>query len=91
MKACRYVVSGRVQGVGFRYFVEDEAIGIGVSGWVRNLRDGSVEVLAMGDDRQLEQLEKKLWEGPALARVTHLHAEESVAPDRPGFHIRPTA
>ena len=91
MKACRYIVRGRVQGVGFRYFVEDEAISIGVSGWVRNLRDGNVEVLAAGDEQQLERLEKKLWEGPALARVTHLDVEAAAPPESPGFHIRATA
>jgi acylphosphatase len=91
MKANRYLVTGRVQGVGFRYFVEEEATSVGVTGWVRNLADGRVEVLAAGDDAQLGQLEKKLWEGPPLARVTSVDVEPAAAPDHEGFHIRSTA
>jgi len=91
MKANRYLVTGRVQGVGFRFFVEEEATSVGVTGWVRNLADGRVEVLAAGDDAQLGQLEKKLWEGPPLARVTSVDVEPATAPDHEGFHIRSTA
>jgi len=65
----RYVVTGRVQGVGFRWFVEKEAREIGVSGWVRNNEDGSVEVLASGTPDQLERLRKSLKQGPRAARV----------------------
>lgn len=90
-RANRYVIRGRVQGVGFRYFVEEVASALGVRGWVRNLRDGGVEVLAVGDDAQLEQLEKQLWQGPALARVTHLDAERTELEDLPGFDVKPTA
>lgn len=65
----RYIVTGRVQGVGFRWFVEKEAREIGVSGWVRNTDDGSVEVLASGTSDQLERLRKALKQGPRAARV----------------------
>jgi acylphosphatase len=65
----RYVVRGRVQGVGFRWFVEREASTIGVAGWVRNNYDGSVEVFATGTREQLNQLRRKLQEGPRAARV----------------------
>jgi len=65
----RYIVTGRVQGVGFRWFVEKEARKIGVSGWVRNTDDGSVEVLASGTSDQLERLRKALKQGPRAARV----------------------
>ena len=65
----RFVVSGRVQGVGFRWFVEREASTIGVAGWVRNNYDGTVEVLATGSREQLNQLRRKLQEGPRAARV----------------------
>ena len=91
IKAFRYIVTGRVQGVGSRSFVEEAAITNGVSGLVRNLRDGTVEVLAAGDPDQLERLEKKLWEGPALARVARLDVQPATAPEQPGFHIRSTA
>ena len=65
----RYVVSGRVQGVGFRWFVEREANTLGLIGWVRNNFDGSVEVLATGTREQLSQLRRKLQQGPRAARV----------------------
>ena len=69
MQAKRYIVRGRVQGVGFRWFVDHEARQLSLSGWVRNNLDGSVEVLAMGSDQQLEALRKKLERGPRAARV----------------------
>ncbi|MBL8034304.1 MAG: acylphosphatase [Leptospiraceae bacterium] len=68
----RYVVSGRVQGVGFRQFTAEQARRIGVAGWVRNLADGSVEAEAEGDEDILAQFEAVLRRGPALARVDAL-------------------
>src|SRR2546421_8558322 len=68
-EARRFVVRGRVQGVGFRWFVEREAHMLGVAGWVRNNADGSVEVLAMGTREQLAGLRSRLREGPRAARV----------------------
>jgi len=65
----RYLVRGRVQGVGFRWFVEREAHTLGIAGWVRNNRDGSVEVLAQGTRDQLSGLHSRLREGPRAARV----------------------
>lgn len=65
----RYLVSGRVQGVGFRWFVEREASTLGLSGWVRNREDGRVEVMATGTREQLAALYRKLHEGPRAARV----------------------
>jgi acylphosphatase len=67
--ARRFVVRGRVQGVGFRWFVEREAHMLGIAGWVRNNHDGSVEVLAMGTRDQLLGLRSRLQEGPRAARV----------------------
>jgi len=69
MEARRFIVRGRVQGVGFRWFVEREAHMLGISGWVRNNADGSVEVLAMGTRDQLSGLRSRLREGPRAARV----------------------
>ncbi|HEY6351590.1 MAG TPA: acylphosphatase [Candidatus Angelobacter sp.] len=69
MLAKRYIVRGRVQGVGFRWFVDHEARQLGLSGWVRNNLDGAVEVLAMGSEQQLGALRKKLENGPRAARV----------------------
>jgi acylphosphatase len=65
----RYVVTGRVQGVGFRWFVEREAATLGVTGWVRNRENGSVEVLATGTREQLAGLYSRLCTGPRAARV----------------------
>jgi acylphosphatase len=65
----RYIVRGRVQGVGFRWFVEYEARQLGLAGWVRNNIDGSVEVLAMGSGQQHAALLGKLHDGPRAARV----------------------
>jgi acylphosphatase len=68
-EARRYLVRGRVQGVGFRWFVEREAHMLGIAGWVRNNHDGSVEVLAQGTRDQLSGLHSRLREGPRAARV----------------------
>jgi acylphosphatase len=83
----RYVVSGRVQGVGFRWFVEREAAQIGIAGWVRNRADGDVEVMATGTREQHSAFRRKLQEGPRASRVDHVG--ESQAPLLPAksFHI----
>ena len=67
--ALRFLVRGRVQGVGFRWFVEREAHLLGVAGWVRNHSDGSVEVVAQGSPEQLAGLHGRLREGPRASRV----------------------
>ena len=75
--AHRYVVRGRVQGVGFRWFVEREAHILGISGWVRNNSDGSVEVLAQGTRQQLQGLRSRLRQGPRAARVDDVEEFEA--------------
>jgi acylphosphatase len=75
--ARRYVVTGRVQGVGYRNFVEHTAAKIGVDGYVRNRREGSVEVFAMGTDEELEKLRKALERGPIMAQVGRVSEEPS--------------
>lgn len=82
-EARRYLVRGRVQGVGFRWFVEREAHILGVAGWVRNNSDSSVEVLAMGTHEQLSGLRSRLREGPRAARVDNV--EEFEAKPIPGL------
>ncbi len=69
MIARSYIVRGRVQGVGFRWFVDHEARQLGLAGWVRNNIDGTVEVLAMGSADQHATLLAKLQRGPRAARV----------------------
>lgn len=72
----RYVVEGRVQGVGFRYYVLRAARELGLGGHVRNLPDGSVEVEAVGAVEALAAFEQLLREGPPAARVTALRKQE---------------
>ena len=76
-QARRFLVRGRVQGVGFRWFVEREAHTLGIAGWVRNDPDGSVEVLAVGNSQQLAGLRARLQEGPRAARVDNVNESEA--------------
>jgi acylphosphatase len=66
---CHYLVKGRVQGVGFRWFVQREASEIGLRGWVRNTDDGDVEVVAAGDPEDLLELKQALQKGSRGSRV----------------------
>ncbi len=75
--AHRFVVRGRVQGVGFRWFVEREAHILGISGWVRNNSDGCIEVLAQGSREQLLGLRSRLRQGPRAARVDDVEEFEA--------------
>jgi len=72
VKACRWLLSGRVQGVGFRWFTVRRATEHGVVGWVRNLPDGRVEVLAKGPVTSIMQFEDALALGPHMARVENV-------------------
>lgn len=72
MTTQRIIVSGRVQGVGFRDWVVRTAQRTGLTGWVRNTRDGRVEILASGEDEVLSALVEGCREGPAMARVDHV-------------------
>jgi len=83
--ARRFVVSGRVQGVGFRAFVVEAARGLGLAGWVRNLADGRVEALAEGEPAALDRLAEALARGPLLARVDRVEGSEVSVEGRSGF------
>ena len=89
MSAARFFVAGKVQGVWFRASAREQAVRLGLRGYARNLDDGRVEVLAIGEDAAIEQLEKWLWQGPRLARVKDV-AREAVedAPLVFGFETR---
>jgi acylphosphatase len=76
-------VAGRVQGVGFRWFVREEARRLGLAGWVRNLPSGEVEVLADGDTAAIESLAEALSKGPPGARVEIVHKLPVSNPDEP--------
>lgn len=87
-----YLVSGRVQGVGFRAATADAAQRLGVHGWVRNLRDGRVEVLAVGDAETLAKFADWLRQGPPAAAIANIECTAKMVatlPDKPGsFEIR---
>jgi acylphosphatase len=76
--AKRYIISGRVQAVGYRFFAERVANQLGIQGYVKNLWDDNVEVYAIGDEASLEEFKRHLAQGPRAARVTGI--EESEAP-----------
>jgi acylphosphatase len=87
--ARRYVIAGRVQGVGFRWFTHDAAAREGVHGWVRNLADGSVEVIAEGELASVDRVEHAVRRGPSSARVERFDVEELAPEGRTtGFEIR---
>ena len=86
----QFIVAGRVQGVGFRYFVVREAEALGLAGWVRNLPDGRVEALASGAPDVVSVFEGRLWEGPLHARVTTVETKDAEAPAYAEFRVLPT-
>jgi acylphosphatase len=77
-RAKRYFVSGRVQGVGYRYFAQRAAQRLGIAGYVRNLGDGRVEVYAVGGEGTLAQLRGELERGPRGAQVSNVTEEAAV-------------
>lgn len=88
MAAYRYLVHGRVQGVGYRYFVLREAEALAVSGFARNLPDGRVEILAEGSEETLGEFEARLREGPAFASVAGVERTPVAPRGGQGFHVR---
>lgn len=79
----RWLLSGRVQGVGFRHFTLRHAQRLGVGGWVKNLPDGKVEIRVVGSPSGVAELKDRVLEGPSAGRVDDL-AEEVIEPD-PGW------
>jgi acylphosphatase len=77
-----------VQGVGFRYFTEQAARQLGVSGWVRNDDDGTVQVYAIGSPEQLSELAARLWQGPRWAEVRGVDESEAALEKHSGFSVR---
>jgi acylphosphatase len=90
MTARRYAVLGRVQGVGFRFFVRDAAMREGLTGWVRNREDGAVAIEAQGDEDALHRFELAIRQGPRGARVEDVVVDSApVAASRRDFMIEP--
>ena len=77
-----------MQGVGFRYFVERAAGAMGLSGWVRNDDDGTVQVYAIGNRKQLSDLAGLLWQGPRWAEVRGVEESEAPLEQVRGFSVR---
>lgn len=90
MSAVRVIVEGRVQGVGYRAFVVDEAQARGLMGWVRNLRDGSVEMVLSGGEADIASMIAACRRGPRLAAVTNVEVQPVAEAGWPDFAIRPT-
>ena len=87
--ARRYLISGRVQGVGFRVFAESAAQREGVHGWVRNLPDRRVEVVCQGEADAIERFERAIRQGPPGARVDRVDTDStSLTIPETGFDIR---
>ena len=87
-EARRWIVSGQVQGVGYRYFARQAAQALGVRGWIRNLPDGSCEVQVAGGAELLQRFQDELRRGPRGARVEDVAEERLVqVPDWQGFQI----
>ena len=88
--ALRVHIKGRVQGVGYRYWAVDQASGLGLDGWVRNCRDGRVEMVVCGPQEALDEILRRCHQGPSFAHVVRVTAEPETAPVEPGFRALPT-
>ena len=86
----RLRIEGSVQAVGFRYFAMGEARRLGIAGWIRNRSDGTVEALASGSTKAVEEFVAICMRGPPGARVTNLDLHQADPPAEPGFHRRPS-
>ncbi|MBP0462620.1 acylphosphatase [Roseomonas sp. PWR1] len=91
MRARHVLIAGRVQGVGYRDWMEREAVRLGVQGWVRNRADGRVEALVAGEEAAVQALLSACRRGPMLARVTEIVEEFADPPTEPGFRRLPSA
>ncbi len=87
-KARKWFISGRVQGVGFRIFVQHKATALGLEGWARNTDDGQVEVYATGTEDRLEDLAAALHAGPRMADVRGVEQQDATPETASGFSIR---
>ncbi len=88
MIAKTYIIKGRVQGVGFRYFVFRKAVSLGIKGYVKNLSNGDVEVIAEGSKNNMDEFEKFLWRGPSLSKVIDIKTDNIPVKNYPSFEIK---
>ncbi len=83
-------MSGRVQGVGFRYWTENTATTLGLDGWVRNRRDGAVEAVFQGEHEAVEAMVEACRAGPRFAQIGRVEVAEDAEPVEAGFWVLPT-
>lgn len=74
-RSLQCIISGKVQGVSFRAWTFDQAHNLGLTGWVRNLRDGQVETLLQGDEEKIKDMKKRLLQGPSMSRVDNVECK----------------
>ena len=89
VQTLRVRIAGRVQGVGYRYWTERVASELGLSGWVRNCRDGTVEALFSGSPGEVAEMIERCRHGPPSAQVTSIDVEEDATEPPPGFEVLP--
>lgn len=90
VRTVRVRIQGRVQGVGYRYWTEQAAAGLGLSGWVRNLRDGSVEAVFSGERAKVGAMIERCRAGPPPAVVASVEVEDLTLAPPAGFEVLPT-
>lgn len=88
MKSLHLLISGRVQGVGFRDWLVREAAQLGLTGWVRNRGDDQVEAIISGPDASVDHCAGRCWHGPTSARVSHIEISATAPPDGLDFTRR---
>ena len=90
MTRLRVRITGRVQGVGFRYWTEATATALGLAGWVRNRRDGAVEAVFQGEAEAVDAMLEACRAGPRFARVAQVETFDEAGPVEAGFRMLPT-
>lgn len=90
MVSKRLLISGKVQGVFYRRWTETTARSLGLTGWVRNLRSGDVEIHVSGPDDKIEEMIRRCWEGPHAAEVANVRVEDIEPEVAQGFSARAT-
>ena len=91
VRTVRLRILGRVQGVGYRYWTERTAAGVGVAGWVRNRRDGTVEGVVSGTPDDVAEMIRRCRDGPSGARVDSIEVSDEAEVPPPGFAVLRTA
>ena len=89
-KAVRLIISGRVQGVWYRGWAVNQAVKLGLDGWVRNRTDGTVEALIVGPEARVDNMIKRCWDGPQSSNVSDIEVQNALGITAKGFTQKPT-